>query len=82
MILQGKLTCRELSSLRVERGLIENIMTTAQVSEFKQKLLLYKFATKFSTWLGTDLSKEQAITNCHLRENDNIFIRRSKLTNG
>lgn len=62
MILQGKLTCRELSSLRVERGLIENIMTTAQVSEFKQKLLLYKFATKFATWLGTDLSKEQAIT--------------------
>lgn len=54
----------------------------AQVSEFKQKLLLYKFATKFATWLGTDLSKEQAITNCHLRENDNIFTRRSKLTNG
>ena len=36
MILQGKLTCRELSSLRVERGLIENIMTTAQVSEFNR----------------------------------------------
>lgn len=68
------------------KRLIENIMTTGRFLSSNRSCFCINLRRNLRvsgpTRLGTDLSKEQAITNCHLRENDNIFTRRSKLTNG